>query len=78
MTTLTWDRHRGHASSYDVLTVGFNYRLDEIRAAMALVQLERLPALTRQRARGGVTTFVAMASMIAGPSMSVPGRSAAR
>ena len=49
MTTLTWDRHRGHASSYDVLTVGFNYRLDEIRAAMALVQLERLPALTRQR-----------------------------
>jgi dTDP-4-amino-4,6-dideoxygalactose transaminase len=49
MTTLTWDRHRGHASSYDVLTVGFNYRLDEIRAAMALVQLERLPALTRRR-----------------------------
>ena len=26
MTTLTWDRHRGHASSYDVVSEGFNYR----------------------------------------------------
>ena len=42
MTTLTWDRHRGHAHSYDVVTHGYNYRLDEIRAAMALVQLGRL------------------------------------
>ena len=42
MTTLTWERHRGHASSYDVVRHGFNYRLDEIRAAMGLVQLRRL------------------------------------
>jgi dTDP-4-amino-4,6-dideoxygalactose transaminase len=49
MTTLTWDRHRGHASDYDVVEVGFNYRLDEIRAAMALVQLGRLPDATRRR-----------------------------
>jgi dTDP-4-amino-4,6-dideoxygalactose transaminase len=42
MTTLTWDRHRGHASGYDVVSPGFNYRLDELRAALALVQLERL------------------------------------
>jgi dTDP-4-amino-4,6-dideoxygalactose transaminase len=42
MTTLTWDRHRGHAHSYDVVTAGFNYRLDEVRAAMGLVQLARL------------------------------------
>lgn len=42
MTTLTWDRHRGHAHSYDVLTQGFNYRLDEIHAAIGLVQLSRL------------------------------------
>ena len=51
MTTLTWDRHRGHASAYDVLAPGFNYRLDEIRAAMATVQLERLPAGNASRAR---------------------------
>ncbi|HSC90978.1 MAG TPA: DegT/DnrJ/EryC1/StrS family aminotransferase [Gaiellaceae bacterium] len=39
MTTLTWDRHRGHAAGYDVLMPGFNYRLDELHAALALVQL---------------------------------------
>jgi len=49
MTTLTWDRHRGHASSYDVLELGFNYRLDELRAAIGLVQLERLPGLNAAR-----------------------------
>jgi dTDP-4-amino-4,6-dideoxygalactose transaminase len=42
MTTLTWERHRGHARSYDVLTAGFNYRLDEMRAAIGLVQLRRV------------------------------------
>ena len=51
MTTLTWDRHRGHASTYDVLLPGFNYRLDEIRASMALVQLGRLAAANARRAR---------------------------
>jgi dTDP-4-amino-4,6-dideoxygalactose transaminase len=50
MTTLTWDRHRGHAHSYDVVTHGFNYRLDEIRAALGLVQLRRLPKENAQRA----------------------------
>lgn len=51
MTTLTWDRHRGHASSYDVLLPGYNYRLDDIRAAMALVQLRRVPAWNAARRR---------------------------
>jgi dTDP-4-amino-4,6-dideoxygalactose transaminase len=51
MTTLTWDRHRGHASSYDVVTPGLNYRLDEVRAAVGLVQLSRLPDENAARAR---------------------------
>jgi dTDP-4-amino-4,6-dideoxygalactose transaminase len=51
MTTLTWDRHRGHAHSYDVVTQGFNYRLDEIRAALGLVQLRRLPEENAGRGR---------------------------
>ncbi len=51
MTTLTWDRHRGHASGYDVVLPGFNYRLDEMRAALGLVQLRRLPERERARAR---------------------------
>jgi dTDP-4-amino-4,6-dideoxygalactose transaminase len=51
MTTLTWERHRGHANSYDVVERGFNYRLDEIRAAIGLVQLRRLPAANAARAQ---------------------------
>jgi dTDP-4-amino-4,6-dideoxygalactose transaminase len=42
MTTLTWDRHRGHASGYDVVGLGFNYRIDEPRAALATARLRRL------------------------------------
>jgi dTDP-4-amino-4,6-dideoxygalactose transaminase len=51
MTTLTWDRHRGHAAGYDVLASGFNYRMDEIRAAIGLVQLPRLGLANAARAR---------------------------
>lgn len=51
MTTLTWDRHRGHAHSYDVVTHGYNYRLDEIRAAIGCVQLSRLAEENAKRAR---------------------------
>ena len=36
MTSGTWDRHRGHAAGYDVVDLGFNYRLDEPRAALLL------------------------------------------
>jgi dTDP-4-amino-4,6-dideoxygalactose transaminase len=42
MTSVTWDRHRGHAASYDVVDIGFNYRIDEPRAALGLSQLGRL------------------------------------
>jgi dTDP-4-amino-4,6-dideoxygalactose transaminase len=51
MTTLTWERHRGHAACYDVVAQGFNYRLDELRAAMGRAQLLRLPTENAGRAR---------------------------
>jgi dTDP-4-amino-4,6-dideoxygalactose transaminase len=51
MTTLTWDRARGHAHTYDVVAYGLNYRLDEVRAAVGLVQLDRLPQLNKARER---------------------------
>ena len=51
MTTLTWQRHKGHASSYDVVEAGLNYRLDELRAALALVQLSRLADANDARRR---------------------------
>jgi dTDP-4-amino-4,6-dideoxygalactose transaminase len=50
MTTLTWARHQGHAHSYDVLVPGFNYRLDELRASLGLVQLARLERSNAARA----------------------------
>ena len=51
MTTLTWDRHKGHASSYDVVDLGYNYRIDEIRAALGLVQLGKLASNNEHRRR---------------------------
>jgi len=42
MTTLTLDRHRGHAHSYDVVALGYNYRIDEIHSALGLAQLRKL------------------------------------
>lgn len=42
MTSLTWDRHRGHAARYDVTCHGYNYRLDELRAALGRAQLGKL------------------------------------
>ena len=50
MTTLTWDRHQGHASSYDVVGLGYNYRIDEIRSAIGREQLKKLPAGNARRA----------------------------
>jgi dTDP-4-amino-4,6-dideoxygalactose transaminase len=49
MTTLTYDRHKGHAFSYDVVELGYNYRIDEIRAALGLAQLEKLADNNAQR-----------------------------
>jgi dTDP-4-amino-4,6-dideoxygalactose transaminase len=42
MTSTTWDRHRGHDPAYDIVDIGFNFRLDEPRAALGLSRLSRL------------------------------------
>lgn len=49
MTSLTYDRHRGHAYSYDVVDLGYNYRIDEIRSALGLEQLKKLAANNAHR-----------------------------
>lgn len=49
MTTLTLDRHMGRAITYDVAEPGLNYRMDEMRAAIGLVQLDKLPAGNARR-----------------------------
>jgi dTDP-4-amino-4,6-dideoxygalactose transaminase len=42
MTSGTWDRHSGRTDTYDVVALGYNYRLDEPRAALLLSRLARL------------------------------------
>jgi dTDP-4-amino-4,6-dideoxygalactose transaminase len=42
MTSSTLDRAKGRAVGYDVIDCGHNFRMDELRAAVGLVQLERL------------------------------------
>lgn len=49
MTSMTWDRHQGHAWSYDVVALGYNYRIDEIRSALGRVQLSKLKGYNTRR-----------------------------
>jgi dTDP-4-amino-4,6-dideoxygalactose transaminase len=49
MSSLTWDRHKGHASSYDVVANGYNYRLDELHAAIGRAQLAKLQRNNKRR-----------------------------
>ena len=51
MTSSGWDRHRkGGPAGYDVVDLGFNYRIDEPRAAFAAVRLARLDSDNARRA----------------------------
>lgn len=49
MTSLTLDRHQGHCFSYDVLEIGHNFRFDEMRSAIGLVQLRKLGENNKKR-----------------------------
>jgi dTDP-4-amino-4,6-dideoxygalactose transaminase len=79
MTSLTWDRHQGHAWSYDVIGVGYNYRIDELRSALGRVQLARLD---HNNARRKELTdlyhshFAESAPMVTVPFKNHPGSSA--
>ena len=49
MTSLTLDRYKGHAFSYDVIDVGYNYRMGELNASLGLAQLAVLKTRNEQR-----------------------------
>lgn len=49
MTVASFDRMKGRAATYDVLEPGFNYRIDEVRASLGLVQLAKLPEANASR-----------------------------
>jgi dTDP-4-amino-4,6-dideoxygalactose transaminase len=51
MTSLSFDRSQGHATEYDVVARGYNFRLDDLRAALALAQFKKLPEDIASRSR---------------------------
>lgn len=51
MTTMSYQRASGHATSYDVVDTGYNYRMDDLRASIGLVQISKLQVDLEKRAR---------------------------
>ena len=51
MTTMSYQRASGHATEYDIVSLGYNYRLDDIRASIAIEQLRKLPGDLLERSR---------------------------
>jgi dTDP-4-amino-4,6-dideoxygalactose transaminase len=49
MTSMSYERAKGHSTKYDVIELGYNYRIDDIHSAIALAQLEKLPSDLRSR-----------------------------
>lgn len=49
MTTMSYQRAAGHATAYDIVELGYNFRLDDIRASIAIEQLKKLPADLEKR-----------------------------
>lgn len=43
MTTMSYQRASGHATAYDIVELGYNFRMDDIRASIAIEQLKKLP-----------------------------------
>lgn len=42
MTTMSYQRASGHATTYDIVDLGYNYRLDDIRASIGIAQMKKL------------------------------------
>ncbi|WP_346712890.1 DegT/DnrJ/EryC1/StrS family aminotransferase [Mediterranea massiliensis] len=51
MTTMSYQRASGHATAYDIVELGYNYRLDDIRASIAIEQLKKLSEDLNKRLR---------------------------
>lgn len=51
MTTMSYQRASGQATEYDVVRLGYNYRMDDIHAAIGIAQLDKLQADMEKRAR---------------------------
>ena len=43
MTVLSYEKSKGHSTSYDVMELGHNYRFNDILASIGIEQLKKLP-----------------------------------
>ena len=50
MTTMSFQRASGHATDYDVVDLGYNYRMDDIRASIGIAQLNKVKEDLKRRA----------------------------
>lgn len=50
MTSMSYERSKGHSTTYDVVDNGYNYRMDDIRSAIGLVQLDKIQKDLEKRA----------------------------
>ncbi|MCI8374278.1 MAG: DegT/DnrJ/EryC1/StrS family aminotransferase [Lachnospiraceae bacterium] len=51
MTTMSYQRASGHAVNYDIVDLGYNYRMDDIRASIGIAQLNKLRDDLKKRMR---------------------------
>lgn len=71
MSTMSYQRAGGHATGYDITCLGYNFRLDDIRASIAIEQLKKLPGdlKARQVVR---RRYEERLSELAGEALAVP------
>lgn len=69
VTSSSHERAAGHATSYDVVELGYNYRIDDLRSALGIVQLRKLPGDLERRARVRRRYLAALADC---PRLTVP------
>ena len=51
MTTMSYQRATGHATTYDIVELGFNYRMDDLRASIGVIQFQRLKEDLNKRSK---------------------------
>ncbi len=51
MTTMSYQRSKGHSTSYDVVEHGYNYRMDDLRSSLGIAQLGKIMPDLEARAR---------------------------
>ena len=49
MSTMSYQRASGHATEYDITCLGYNFRMDDIRASIAIEQLKKLSSDLERR-----------------------------